>query len=142
MTKVATSIIFALLIMSLSLLVFPVMAQIAPVDPGGPDLGIPIPGAGERDAQPLIDYIQRVVNVFLALVGIIAAAFIVIGGVQYITAAGDEKRAESAKKTVLYAVIGLILVGLSVAIVNFVFNAIQGRGDREAALFLLITDRG
>ena len=87
------------------------LAQLAPV--GGTNLGIPEQGN-------LSSYIAGVITLFLAVIAVVAVAFIVIGGVRYISSQGDEKRAAEGKNTVIYAVVGLLLVGLAVIIVNFV----------------------
>lgn len=71
-------------------------------------------------------YIVAIVNVLLSFVALVAVIVIIYAGVKYITAAGDEQAAGEAKKIILYAVIGLIVIGLSAAIVNFVVLAIQG----------------
>ncbi len=99
-------------------------------------LGVPgvVFGQGLIDVQPFQGTAQEplpqalitIVNVLLILAAIIAAIFLVIGGVRYITSSGDEEAADKAKNTILYAVIGLIVIGLSAAIVNFVVGAIQG----------------
>jgi uncharacterized membrane protein len=49
----------------------------------------------------------------------VAVLFLIVGGLQYITAAGNEKRSEAAKSTILYAVIGLVVILLSFVIVGF-----------------------
>ena len=72
----------------------------------------------------LIDAVTTIVNIFLILAGLVAAIFLIIGGVQYITSRGDEDAAEKAKNTILFAVIGLVVIGLAAAIVNFVVGAI------------------
>jgi hypothetical protein len=69
--------------------------------------------------------VLRIINIFLILVGIAAVIFILVGGVQYITSQGDENKAATAKQTVLFAVMGLIVVGLAGAVVRFVINAIN-----------------
>lgn len=76
---------------------------------------------------PLATAVRNIVNVFLSIVAIIAAIMIVIGGVQYITAgiSSDSNQAAKAKQTVVYAAIGLLVVGLSAALVNFVIGAIN-----------------
>ena len=73
----------------------------------------------------LIQAITTIVNILLILAGIIASLYLLYGGVQYITAAGDEDKAGTAKNTILYALIGLIVIGLSAAVVNFVIGAIR-----------------
>lgn len=76
--------------------------------------------------DPLPEAIIRIVNFFLILAAIIGAVFLVIGGVRYITSQGVEEAQEQAKNTILYAVIGLIMIALSAAIVNFVVVAATG----------------
>src|SRR5688572_12176011 len=95
------------------------LIQIAPVQ--GTNLGLPEQGN-------LVTYIATAISIFLAVIAVVAAAFIVIGGVQYISSRGDEQQAERGKKTVIYAVIGLIVVGLAVIIVNFVTRLWTGAG--------------
>lgn len=59
-------------------------------------------------------------NLFSAVVGIIAVVMIIIGGIKYITSGGDSGNVTSAKNTILYAIIGLVVVALSQVIVRFV----------------------
>ena len=66
-----------------------------------------------------------IINWFLALVGITAVIFIIYGGLQYITSQGDEKKAETGKRVIIYAVIGLVVIGISAVVVNFVLGAIH-----------------
>ncbi|MEX1997678.1 MAG: pilin [Candidatus Andersenbacteria bacterium] len=70
--------------------------------------------------------IQTIVNVMLMIVGVIAAVMLIIGGVRYIISQGDEDQTEKAKNTILYALIGLIVIGLSAVIINFVLGAVAG----------------
>lgn len=73
----------------------------------------------------LFGAITGVLNVLLGLAALIAAIFILLGGVQYITSQGDEAAAAKAKNTIIYAVIGLIVIGLAYVIVNFTISAIN-----------------
>ncbi len=65
----------------------------------------------------------------LGIAGAIAVLFIVIGGVKLVTSAGNPKRLEDAKKTLTYAIIGLIAVLLSTVILNII------AGDFVGAVF-------
>ena len=69
----------------------------------------------------LIDSIVRIVNTFLTLVGIFAAIFIIVAGVKYIASGGDEEAVRSAKRQLIYAILGLAVVIISSALVNLVF---------------------
>ena len=51
---------------------------------------------------------------------------IIIGGVKYMTSQGDAAKIKSAKDTILYAVIGLIVALLAFAITNFILGALGG----------------
>lgn len=67
-------------------------------------------------------FITTILKVVLSFVGILAAAAIIYASILLITNLGDEDSVAKAKKIILYAVIGLILIGFSVVIVNFVIN--------------------
>jgi len=49
----------------------------------------------------------------------VAVLFLIVGGLQYITASGNQKRIDAAKATLLYAVIGLVVILLAFVIVGF-----------------------
>lgn len=66
--------------------------------------------------------ITTVVNIFSAIVGIIAVIMIVYGGLRYITSGGESGKVTSAKNTIIYAIIGLIVVALAQFIVKFVLD--------------------
>lgn len=68
----------------------------------------------------------RIINYVLGFLGLIAVAMIIYGGVSYVTAAGDQTKVDNAKKVILYAILGLIIVILSYAIVNTVLGAATG----------------
>lgn len=73
------------------------------------------------DATTQLDgIITTVINLFSIVVGVIAVIMIIIGGLKYITSAGDSNNVTSAKNTILYAIIGLVIVALAQFIVKFV----------------------
>jgi len=67
-----------------------------------------------------------IVNFFLTFLGLIAVVMIIYGGFLYVSAAGNQEKIESAKKIIMYAVIGIIVILLSFAIVNTVLTAGSG----------------
>lgn len=73
------------------------------------------------------DLLFRIINVLLAIAGLVAVIFLVIGGFRYITAGGNEETAEGAKKTILNAIIGIVVIILSFVIVRVITNAIVNR---------------
>ena len=69
--------------------------------------------------------VTTVVNIFSIVVGIVAVIMIVVGGFKYITSGGDSGNITSAKNTIVYAVIGLVIVALAQFIVQFVLNKVN-----------------
>jgi cytochrome bd-type quinol oxidase subunit 2 len=70
--------------------------------------------------------ISLALNIFSAIVGIIAVVMIIVGGVKYITSQGESANITSAKNTILYALVGLVVVALAQVIVRFVLNRFIG----------------
>ena len=66
------------------------------------------------------DIVSYVINIFSIIVGIIAVIMIIVGGLKYITSGGDSNKVTSAKNSIVYAIIGLIIVALAQIIVKFV----------------------
>jgi len=63
-------------------------------------------------------YLPAITKVVIAAAGISAVLFIIIGGIQILTAYGNDEKIGKAKKTVTYAIIGLLIAILSYAIVS------------------------
>ncbi|GEM_PF-394202 len=70
------------------------------------------------DCIPVI--VGNVIYWLLILAGIAALILIIISGFKFVTSGGDPKQAEGARKTLTYAVIGLIVVLASFGIINFI----------------------
>ena len=68
--------------------------------------------------------IRDVINIFSFIVGIVSVIMIIIGGFKYITSGGDSNNVSSAKNTILYAIIGLVIVAFAQFIVQFVLGRI------------------
>ena len=68
------------------------------------------------------DLVKNVVNIFLYAVGVLSVIMLIWGGIRYTTSAGDSNKVTSAKNTVLYAVVGLVVAILAWAIVNMVIT--------------------
>lgn len=62
----------------------------------------------------------QVLNFAMAAGGTVALLIIVFGGYKLLTSGGDPKQVEGARQTITYAIIGLVIVFLSYAIINYV----------------------
>ena len=80
-------------------------------------------GTEPTDQKSLGDMVKTVVNLLLYVIGAAAVIMIIFGGFKYITSGGDAAGVTSAKNTIMYAVIGLIVAALAFAIVNFVVGS-------------------
>ena len=78
----------------------------------------------------LMETLQIIINVALGIIGFIAVAMIIVGGVQYTTSAGDAAKVTKAKNTILYGVVGLVIALLAFAIVNFILTNIFNGGNK------------
>lgn len=59
------------------------------------------------------------------LVGALAVIMIIVGGIQYITSGGSSDKVSGAKKTILYAVVGIILA-LSINVIIVTIHTVFG----------------
>jgi len=64
--------------------------------------------------------VPLMINTLLTLVGVISVIMLIIGGIRYIISSGDQNAVTTAKNTILYAIIGLIIALLSYAAISFI----------------------
>lgn len=65
---------------------------------------------------------NRILETFTFAIGAIAVLMIIIGGIRYTISNGDQSQITSAKNTILYAIVGLVVAMLAYAIVHFVIS--------------------
>ncbi len=63
---------------------------------------------------------NTVTNILLFLIGAISVVMLIIGGIRYVISGGDQGAVTSAKNTILYAIIGIVVAFLAFAAVRFV----------------------
>jgi uncharacterized membrane protein len=63
---------------------------------------------------------SNVIRAALVFVGVIALLFIIYAGFSFVTSGGDPKKVQGARQTMTFAIIGLIVVLLSFAILFFI----------------------
>lgn len=78
--------------------------------------------ANGTSGDKLTAIIKLVINIISVVVGVVAVVMIVFGGLKYITSGGESSNVSSAKNTILYAIIGLVVVALAQFIVRFVLD--------------------
>ena len=73
-------------------------------------------------------FMNAVLKAVAFLIPVVALLVIIYAGIVYITALGDEKKTEKAKHIILYTVLGMIVIGLAVLIVNAILNLVVNQG--------------
>jgi glucan phosphoethanolaminetransferase (alkaline phosphatase superfamily) len=66
------------------------------------------------------DMVETAINAALMVLGMISVLMIVIGGIRYTTSNGESAKIKSAKDTIIYSVVGLVVAIMAYTIVNFV----------------------
>lgn len=63
---------------------------------------------------------ENVIGAAIPLAGIVLFILLIVGGFQFITSGGDPGRAEQAKKTLTYAIGGIVVVALAFLILQVI----------------------
>ncbi len=80
------------------------------------------PNSSASASHSLTNVIQSVVNLLSVIVGVAAIIMVVISGFKYVTSGGDSNNVATAKRTLIYAIVGLVIVALAQFIVHFVLT--------------------
>src|SRR5205807_5947819 len=90
------------------------------IDPGGGGGGN---GAIDgSDIHQLPTLIIRIITFLIAIAGVVTVILIIIGGIRMILSVGDPKALQSARNAVTFAVIGLVIILISVTIITIIGN--------------------
>lgn len=73
-------------------------------------------------AASLTGSFQTIANTLIFLVGAIAVLMVIIGALRYVLSNGDSAGLKSAKDTIMYALIGVVVAMLAYALVAFVIG--------------------
>jgi len=69
---------------------------------------------------------RKIVDFFLFFLGLVSTIMIIYGGFLYITARGEEEQAKKGQKILQYAVIGILIILISFALVSTILGAGSG----------------
>jgi hypothetical protein len=100
----------------------------------GTDNAAGVPNGSQSASSTLNSTTENVINILSLVAGAAAVIMLIVGGFRYVTSAGNPESAKGAKNTILYAVIGLIIVGAAQIIVHFVlYNTTQTPSDTNSS---------
>lgn len=78
----------------------------------------------DGSGKTITGVLRSVVNVLSAVAGVLAVIMIIVAGIKYTTSGGDSGKIASAKTTMVYAIVGVVVAALSQALVRAVLNRI------------------
>lgn len=81
--------------------------------------------ANATNLTSILTFSNSLVGIALDIIGIVAVIMIIYSAFIYVTAYGDDSKAETAKKTLFWSIIGLVTVALAYALVHFGANLID-----------------
>ena len=87
---------------------------------------LPSGDPSEWTVSQVIVLINNTRIIALDIAGIVAAIYIVVGAFQYFTAYGEETKAEAGKKTLTWAIIGLVFIIIGQLVLGEVWQLITG----------------
>lgn len=101
----------------------------------GPDLGLDkAAGTGLSASQDIRVIIAKIIRIIIGFLGIIAVGLVMYAGWLWMTSGGNEEKIEQAKRILTNAVIGLIIIISSFAIVSFILNRLIEAADGNIAI--------
>ena len=81
---------------------------------------------GDNPAQTEGDLRTIVLTILKYFLGLLATIMVIYGGTTYISSAGNDEAVQKAKKIIQYSIIGIIVILLAFAIVQFAITSITG----------------
>ncbi|MBU1178112.1 pilin [Patescibacteria group bacterium] len=80
--------------------------------------------SGQTSSRDLPEVVGNIIQWVLGIVGIVLLVMFVYGGVLYATSAGNEDKVDTAKKVMLYAIIGVIIIALAFVLTRYIISAL------------------
>jgi hypothetical protein len=77
-----------------------------------------------QSIPPLPAYFHAIANALIFIVGAVSVLMVIFGGLKFAVSMGNPKRVESARNTIVHAIIGVVIALCSYAIVNFILSTL------------------
>ena len=79
-----------------------------------------------NEENSIMNTVGNVLNAIYGVIAVVAVVMIVIAGIKYSTSQGDPGKVQSAKNTIMYSIIGLVITISAFAITAFILSALGG----------------
>ncbi|MBN1374181.1 hypothetical protein JW962_02495 [Candidatus Dojkabacteria bacterium] len=77
----------------------------------------------------LEDAIKSLLRLGTLAAALVAVVMLIYGGLAYIISTGDSQKTEKAQNTIIYSLVGLVIVGLAWLLVEFILKVLGIEGD-------------
>lgn len=95
-------------------------------------------GCSDTAGSQVENIIKNSLNVLSIIVGIVAVIMVIVAGFKYETSGGDSSKISSAKSTLIYALVGLVVVALAQFIVQFVINSTSAPKKKAESIVYMV----
>lgn len=95
------------------------------VDCSGPAQGSTVCAEQGTTSDPITGahgYLEGITNIVAIVAGIAAVILLIVGGIRYITSAGDAGKIKSARDTIAYALVGIVVIVVARILITYVVN--------------------
>jgi hypothetical protein len=86
------------------------------------------------------DVIITVISILSFIVGLVAVIMIIVGGFKFVTSGGDATAVTNAKKTIVYALVGLVVAGFAQVLVQFVLSKLTKTPERADGVVTMLLE--
>lgn len=125
MNKIKQIMLSAMLVLSLGVAVMPAAAYADAKSDACNAIGAGSDCSSTNGGTDVSKIIRLTVNILSVVAGIVAVIMIIVGGFKFMTSGGDSNKTAGARNTIVYALIGLVIVALSQVLVKFVLDKLK-----------------
>jgi magnesium-transporting ATPase (P-type) len=76
----------------------------------------------QANDNAVLKLLKRIISILLFVAGVLAVIMVIYGGFKYVTSAGEPQKAASGRQTIIFALVGLIVVVISRQLILFVLD--------------------
>jgi len=84
-------------------------------------------------ANNISSTLENVINIASLIAGALAVIMLIIGGIRYASSSGNEQAIAGAKRTIIYALIGLVIVAMAQVVVHFVLHNLTSGSEADSS---------
>ena len=71
----------------------------------------------------------NVITILVSIAGLVAVAFVIVGGFLYVLSSGNAEKAKSARQTIIHALVGLVIAVMARVLVEVIWRNLTSEDD-------------